>query len=69
MYMELTLNESKVLVNMNNVLFIEPSALGSSVHIGERGERILCVEESYEEVRGILLKHQGGVVSPVRLTK
>jgi len=66
MYMELTLNESKVLVNMNNVLFIEPSALGSSVHIGER---ILCVEESYEEVRGILLKHQGGIVSPVRLTK
>lgn len=65
MYMELTQNGYKILVNMNNVLFIEPSALGSSVHIGEH---TLVVDDDYEKIRSILLKHQGGV-SPVRLTK
>lgn len=67
MYMELTQNGYKMLVNMNNVLFIEPSALGSSVHIGEH---TLVVDDDYEKIRD-LLKHQGGIVSPVpvRLTK
>lgn len=66
MYMELTQNGYKILVNMNNVLFIEPSALGSSVHIGGH---TLVVDDDYEKIRSILLKHQGGIVSPVRLTK
>lgn len=66
MYMELTQNGYKILVNMNNVLFIEPSALGSSVHI--RGHT-LVVDDDYEKIRSILLKHQSGIVSPVRLTK
>lgn len=63
--MELTQNGYKILVNMNNVLFIEPSALGSSVRIGEH---TLMVDDDYEKIRD-LLKHQGGIVSPVRLTK
>ena len=65
-YIELTQNGDKIMVNMDNVLSIEPSAIGTSVYMEKR---ILCVDESYEEIRNILFKHQGGIISPVRLTK
>ena len=65
MYMELTQNGYKILVNMNNVLFIEPSALGSSVHIGGH---TLVVDDDYEKIRD-LLKHQNKIINPIKLTK
>ena len=63
--MELTQNGYKILVNMNNVLFIEPSALGSSVHIGGH---TLVVDDDYEKIRD-LLKHQNKIINPIKLTK
>lgn len=65
-YIELVQNESKLMVNMDAVAFIEPNTMGASIHIGKH---TLYVNNSYEEIQDILFRHQGGIVSPVRLTK
>ena len=65
-YIELTQSGSKIMVNMDAVAFIEPSAIGVSIHIGKH---VLYVDNSYEEIQNILFRRQGGIVSPVRLTK
>lgn len=65
-YIELIQNKNKVMVNMANVLFIEPNVTGASVHIGKH---TLYVSNSYEEIQDILLKRQGGIINSVRLTK
>ena len=65
-YIELTQSGSRIMVNMDAVAFIEPNAMGVSIHIGKH---VLYVDNSYEEIQDILFRRQGGIVSPVKLTK
>lgn len=65
-YIELKQDESRVLINMDTVAFIEPNTVGASIHIGKH---ILYVDNSYGEIKDILFRRQGGGMNPVRLTK
>lgn len=65
-YIELKQDDSRVLINMDTVAFIEPNAAGSSVHIEKH---TLYVNNSYEEIKDILFRRQGGGMNPMRLTK
>lgn len=65
-YIELTQSGSRIMVNMDAVAFIEPSAIGVSIHIGKH---VLYVDNSYEEIQDILFRRQGGIINSVKLTK
>lgn len=65
-YIELKQDDSRVLININTITFIKPNEAGSSVHIGRH---VLYVNNSYEEIKDLLFRRQGGVMNPMRLMK
>ena len=56
MYIQAHSNEMKILINLEQVLYIAPSNFGAVVYFEKN---TIDIDESFEEIRDLILKNGG----------